>query len=368
MQLSRQAKFLFLFFSPNNPLWTDLLEPPITHQRIAKASHVSQSTITNWKRGGREIKINLANVRDSLSELSADIEDLDKAGPWDKATPKDQAVLKRHLEPARKLAALNLISAFLTKCCSDSGTTVSVYDVATEILSLTMKQAQTILDEIIFEEFTLFPPLCYETQLEAEKDFRQFGESETRLSARSGDFGGLYLLYVRRADLWLKCPLRVRYVLSLSGKYLIRCKLNAPMIHEDTRPRPYWEYDGFLRVLDKKVFWKFAKREDRGTDFFDFITYEGITEPRSKTALIRMLTGVYLTIGQDPLQSIEHSDVLLKGILLEELKTKDDTRTDEQIVQHWMHHTGDVLSKDDNDTKEEWTSVRMLGKKLGLAL
>jgi transcriptional regulator with XRE-family HTH domain len=320
--LSKEAKLLFLFFSPANPLWKELIEQkPITQQQIAGESGVSQSTLGNWKRGG---PISMAHVRKGLEALRM------KIG-------------KGALPPATKESAIKTIDDFLAACAAP-GPDVRVYDVAKKILSMTKEQSQKIIDEIVYDNHTLYPSLCYETRSEAERDFQRFG--------------GLYLLYFHRRELWLKSPLRVRYVLPLGARYLIRCKLNAPIIHRDERPRPYLEYDGFIRRQDDNVFWKFANRDITApTDFFDFITNQGTVEQRSETVLIRNLPGAYLTTGQDALRSIEHGKVWLRGVLFEDLKREGDTKTDDEVVTDWMHNTSNVLSKTEAETAEEWDWV-----------
>jgi hypothetical protein len=323
--LSKEAKLMFLFLSPANPLWQDLIEQkPITQVQIAKETGVSQSTLGNWKRRG---PINLTHVRNGLEQLKKNI----KEGS---------------LPPDVKKAAIETIGAFLEKCLT-SDADVRVYDVATEVLSMTKDQSQKIIDEIVYENNTLFPSLSYENRNEAERDFQRFG--------------GLYVQYVRRGELWLKCPLRVRYVLPLGARFLIRCKVNAPVIHRDGHPRALIEFDGFLRRQDDNVFWKFANRDVTApSDFFDFITDQGIAEQRSETVLIRTLPGAYLTTGQDASRRIEHGDVLLKGVVLEDLRSTGDSRTDDRIVTHWMHNSSDVLAKTEAETAEEWDFVNTL--------
>src|SRR5690349_21263641 len=69
--LSKLAKLVLLFFSPDNPLWKDLVDPlPITQQKIAAVAGISQSTLGNWKKGG---PINLPHLQDVLLGLTKTI-------------------------------------------------------------------------------------------------------------------------------------------------------------------------------------------------------------------------------------------------------------------------------------------------------
>jgi hypothetical protein len=159
--------------------------------------------------------------------------------------------------------------------------------------------------------------------------------------------------------------LRVRYVLDAGARHLIRCKLNAPIIEGKTEAPPYWEYDGYLRTLDENVFWKFVKREALGTDFFDFITNNGIPQRRDGN-VAWILSGAYLTTGQDPLHSIEQGEVILRGLLLEEIAGEDNQiKTEAEIIADWMHSTATVLNPDKPETRPEWESVNALWQEYG---
>lgn len=322
MTLSRLSKYLFLFFSTDNPLWKELIAPPITQQKIAEETHVSQSTLSNWKRGA---SINLTHLEIAIIKLKTKISG-------------------RHLPDERIRATTDVINKFWTQC-SDPELRDPVYTVAKETFSMTIPQCQKIIDEIVYENYTIFPSLSYSNKDLADEIFRRFS--------------GIYFLYVRRNGLWLKCPLRVRYVLALGTRYLIRCKLNAPVIGQ---PKNTSEYDGFLRgSLDENAFWKFEKRDDRlGADFFDFIT-----QPRGdRGGRVRTLVGAYLTTGQDTLRSIEHDDMLVRGVLIDDLKTdKDASKDDEEIIADWMHNAAMELSKD--ATEEEWNEVNRLWRDYG---
>jgi hypothetical protein len=50
--IPKQSKLLLLFFSKDNPLWKQFGGGRVTQKRIAEISGVSQSTISNWRKGG----------------------------------------------------------------------------------------------------------------------------------------------------------------------------------------------------------------------------------------------------------------------------------------------------------------------------
>jgi hypothetical protein len=82
---------------------------------------------------------------------------------------------------------------------------------------------------------------------------------------------------------------------SLLDGYIIRCKLNAPILATEVNQPRYWEYDGFLRTRGSKIFWTFEKREALGSDFFYFITEGRICGGNDNARLT--LSGTYLTTG-----------------------------------------------------------------------
>jgi hypothetical protein len=329
---SKVAKLVLLFFSPDNPLWKDLVDSlPITQQKIAAVAGISQSTLGNWKKGG---PINLPHLQEALAALIKKVKD-------------------KNIEVETR--ADNLIARIETfqLQCSDSNLSASVYEVAEQTLSLSMDECQQILDEIIYDSFTLYPSLSYDTRIAADQDFNTYG--------------GLYHVYVRRRhSRWLKCPLRVRYVVKAGTRYAIRCKLNAPVLRREPNAPRRFEYDGFLKPITKKkrLAWKFEKRDALDADFFDVITNEGDLYGDEESA-VRILSGAYLTTGQDALYNIEHSDVIMKQLLLEQLVSQDySTMTKAEIakiIADWMHQTSCVL----DENSEEWHDVNALWNAYG---
>ena len=323
--IPKRSKLLLLFFSKDNPLWKQLVsKSTVTQKEISQASGVSQSTISNWRKGG-----------------GADIGVLEH----------EFATLRTKIEGSRnqsKQQMLEIVNRFW-KELTEGPLEVPVYDIAASTLSMTMEDVQKTLDQIIYERFTMFPMLSY--------------NSEETAKAYVLKYGGSYTLWARRADnrdckkptpVWLKCPLRVRYALRLGSQHVIRCKLNAPRFFTEAGERKYWEYDGFLRTRGDKVFWMFEKRENLGSDFFHAITGEGrVHEAVDGNGVRLTMAGTYLTTGQDDSRSIERDDVLVQRYSL------PPTAADAEI-RHWMHTGAQILDAEQEETREEFERVEEL--------
>ena len=115
------------------------------------------------------------------------------------------------------------------------------------------------------------------------------------------------MLWVRRLTgngkshyIWLQAPLRVRYTLQIGTGYVVRCKLNAPLINPEP-PKTYWEYDGFLIKKASRIFWLFEKRDPDTVDHFHFITGTGrsFRQAFDDGEKSRTMCGTYLTTEQD---------------------------------------------------------------------
>ncbi len=345
--LDRLSKLALLFFSAGNPVWEYLVETApkegdpiparkqsITQQKVATAAKISQSTLGNWKKGGG---INLDHLDEAFGTV---IEKVENA----------------KMPEERKRELIASVKGFRAECL-DQNSRAPVYDVARKWLSIQMEDCQKILDEIIYDTFTLLPSLSYDSKTSADQTFKKYG--------------GLYHLYVHRHGRWLKSPLRVRYAVRSGIRYLIRCKLNAPKLRpEPGAALPYMEYDGYLRTADDNVYWKFEKRDAISADFFDFITDEGKLYRTDDDRAVRILSGRYLTVGQDALHSIEDGDIVMEGVLPEQIVgagygTFSQAKKDAAVVK-WMHETASVLV-DEGTSAAEWARVDQLLRKFGTA-
>jgi hypothetical protein len=315
--LSRLSKLVLLFFSPDNPLWKEVIDSPpaITQHRIAEVVKISQSTLANWKKGG---PINLPHLEAAFTTIMGQINE-------------------KRISDARKRDIRKSLDCFQSQCF-DRAPRRPIYNVAQSTLAISMEECQKILDSIMYDTFTIFPSLSYESKSEADKAFNRYR-----------GYYGAYHLYVRRHTTWLKCPLRIRYVIPNGIRHLIRCKLNAPIISSVPR-EPYMEYDGFMKSAGESIFWKFEKRTELDADFFDFITDTGKGHGVGDRA-VRVVSGTYLTTGQDSLHNIEHSDVIMQGLAPMELAGEDyKSKSEREIaerISEWMHTTACIV----DDTK-----------------
>jgi hypothetical protein len=321
----KQSKLLLLFFSQANPLWKQFLSKgSVTQKDISLVSGVSQSTLSNWRKGGAA---DMGVLETEFAKFRSKIES------------------SRNQNKQQMLDMLTRFWQQLTESPSDA----SVYDIAASTLSMTLEDVQKTLDQIIYERFTLFPMLPY--------------SNEETAKAYVSKYGGCYTLWVRRVDkrdpnnlrqVWLKCPLRVRYMLRLGGQHVIRCKFNGPRFSTEPGERNFWEYDGFLRTRDSKVFWMFEKRENLGSDFFHAITGEGRVHEAVDGKGVRLtMAGTYLTTGQDIARSIEHDDVLIQRYSLAPTAPEPD-------IKHWMHNGAQILDPAVEETRQEFGRVEEL--------
>ena len=278
MSLPKKNKIMILFLSPKNEWWKIILkasrEPRA--EDIAATSGVPATTQHYWKLGRRIEDDTVGNALENIEE-------------WVKRQRYDPGIRERLLE--------NLSS--FQKLYFQPEHSEHLYTTARRF-GMEITTAQQIIDNIIYDHWPVFPSLLYPAD--------QTGRAQT--SQRFEAYGGAYRMWMRRGKEWLLCGLRVRYVLKIRRGLAIRCKLNVPIINREPGYPPYWEYDGFLRVLSNKVFWMFEKRNynHRG-DYIHFITDIGEVLEERMT-----FVGTYLTTGQDTQQTIVSSDVMLRRL------------------------------------------------------
>ena len=150
---------------------------------------------------------------------------------------------------------------------------------------------------------------------------------------------------------------------------MIRCKLNAPMLTSDPQGITHWEYDGFLRTRNNKVFWMFEKREAMGSDFFFFITDQGRGYGEGDQERLT-LSGTYLTTGQDPGRSIVTSDVVLRRLSRADIENElaqlgerhalEIPHDDAQKIRGWMGRTAKPVKAGE----PEYSHINRLWKRL----
>ncbi|MGY4828396.1 hypothetical protein ACVNIS_07460 [Sphaerotilaceae bacterium SBD11-9] len=210
------------------------------------------------------------------------------------------------------------ISDFLTSLRSGD----AVY-VAGHALGLSVDECQKALDRILYAQRPFLRAFdgSPDSSAAADEAFRQLG--------------GVYYAWLRRGEpesqqaehLYLKCALRVRYVLKLDGGHALRIKLNVPVVdptpHDLQLARllhdelPLIEYDGFVHRRER-CFWVLEERTLRADgDLISIIT----TKARDRRG---RLSGRYLTVGQDPDASIVHDTIVIERIPEEVFADADD--------------------------------------------
>jgi hypothetical protein len=331
---STQTKMLILFLSDDNPLWSIALVHPPSVGKIAAYLGVGLGTIENWKSGKN---VNEDTVDAAFSKIFARIDD-PPLGLKNRRSEKaeNSPNICVHLDESAKRRARTIAKSFysvyksLTIRTSQMSGRPRVYDVAANTLNMTMGQGQKIIDEVIYDRFSMFPNICYQSSDDAEASLTRFR--------------GIYYMWARRDGRWLQSKMRVRYVVSIKNRAAIRCKLNVPVIRTEPYRIPYWEYDGFMRTYENRVFWMFEKRELEGIDFFYLVTCKGDVYGRNDEARFT-LSGKYLTTGQDAQKSIVTDDVLLQRI------PSREAGADQQVVTpvNEMHYGIEPVEDKDAD-------------------
>jgi transcriptional regulator with XRE-family HTH domain len=327
MMITKQSKLLFLFFSRENRLFEKLLSKSPTQSEISAKTGLNQSTLSNWRRGGEIDRRTVLKAFDFLKrKINTD------------APEQHRRELLYTLD--------RFIDVYVSVGAQHSN--LRIYDIATDILGMNIEQCQKIIDEVIYDKHTIFPGICYDSATEASTAFEVLG--------------GNYHLWVRRQlvgeAIWLKCPLRARYVLNLKNGTVLRCKLNAPVIHRDEfRIVTHWEYDGFCRERDNRVYWMFEKRIILGSDFFYFITgkpFDYTIRRRSRKTLV----GTYLSTGQDAARSIVADRVILQRLSIRDIERElppvgtsllAEQSDDAQKIRRWMSHAPMCVRSGDAD-------------------
>jgi hypothetical protein len=192
---------------------------------------------------------------------------------------------------------LDLISQFQQLFDRHGDKDLRVYD-AGKILTFSVEKTQIIMDNWIYERLPMFPRMLY-------------GKGKTEyIEENFRDYGGIYYSWLRRGNLWLKCPMKVRYKLKIAEGLALRCKLNIPVIdREEGSDRVYWEYDGFLTVKSYRMFWTFEQRLAFNTDYMYFVTDIGQTFQGRLT-----ISGQYLSTGQEESRPVVHGEVFIRKI------------------------------------------------------
>jgi len=317
-----QTKILILFLSDGNPLWKSVMTQPLSIGKLASYMEVGTGTIENWKSGKN---VHEAKLGAALGKILGKIE-TPPLTLQNKRQNKDATPICQPLDEPAKALATRLVQGFraayygLNASSRELTAKPRVYETARDVFNMSIEDVQRVIDEVIYDRFSLFPNICYKSREDAEAVYRRFGGS-----------GGTYHMWVRREQRWLQAKVRVRYVVDIKSLAAVRCKMNAPVLQpEQPYSIPHWEYDGFLTTCEDKVCWVFEQRELEGLDFFYIMTCRGSVFGKGDDARFT-LAGKYLTAGQDKKRSIVTDDVMFQRIPPQHLAANDretDMRTD----------------------------------------
>lgn len=322
MLLPTQNKLMLLLLSPRNPWWRVILDTPrgtVAKKAIREAVGIGTGAWHHLEIGVPMRYSSAAKLFDKLRETIAS----------SKSTPeKLQPIIERLQFFEDQIAPL-----FEEEDDHQPG---RVYQLGKEAFGFSISTSQRILDHIIYAHYPLFPTMLTDTGR---------GQSEARDFFKS--YGGTYRLWMRRDDLWLRCGLRVRYLLKIRRGMAVRCKLNVAKVYPERDGPEHWEYDGFVKARSNKLFWTFEKRaRDRG-DYIHFITDRVEVQSTRLT-----MAGRYFTTGQDSAQAIVSDDVILQRI----------TASEVAAMEAEMHSAAMVLRGADMEEPEAiWRAMRRTG-------
>jgi hypothetical protein len=321
-ELTRAAKKLFLFLSPQNAFWSLVMENEPTQEEIAALFDIAPTTFSHWKHSWAVGPESLRKIFVAVERLLATGEHVFEPRGKSNGKPKPP---RKHLLSADNLPkARELFRSFRGAYEDDA---VDVYTTA-KMMGMTINDCQQLLDGMVYHKAPLFTGMYY--------------DSDTTATAYIDKYAGIYLMWVRRSKRWLQCPMRVRYILPINGLPTIRCKLNAPILRKQGN-ETYWEYDGFLAARDNRNYWVFEKRKKAERyDQFYCITGRGfdfcpLGNPGGKHECLTM-RGSYLTAHQNLNQEIVGDVVFMQR----QKRLSEDEETS------LMHSSAHALAADES--------------------
>lgn len=293
MAFPKRNKILLLLVSTENPLWKRVFQlESVTQEKINQLLAVAAGSVSNWRHARR---IDPKTEKWIFHELPAFLSEKHRSA----TNPKE---IKTHarLEYVGHTEALILANVLQQVGKSYYDGRSHIYRIG-QLLGMSIELCQKIIDRAIYTRFPMLSNVYYDND-----------ESGQSLSDQDYNlYRGVYFVSVRRYTGWLQAVLRVRYVVEIGDGLAIRCKLNFPIIdpEELSSELPYWEYDGFLSVRSRRLFWVFEKRQQERGDFFYMVTCLGrVVDGR------RTIAGRYVTSGQDVEQSVVSDEVVMQRI------------------------------------------------------
>lgn len=339
LKRERQLKKLRLFLCTDNPIWAQLLDldkvagdeigpaprrgKPIVIQRPSPSSRheplvaicAKHLGVTGeWRRDALAGDIPDPNA--TRGRITGLIERLSAFARADRVAN----VGTRSYEAAADAEALcEKLQGFVRSF--DEGDPVYA---AARALGMGVDACQMALDKLIFSHGSLLRSPFFGSDSKAQEVATRYLQG----------LRGVYFAYLRRdvqgspdSHLFLRCALRVRYLLRLQGGHVIRVKLNMPQVsppHDLVRlaallhdEPPLIEYDGFCFPKDRchLVMEERSLKSDADMISIVFDTTQNAAGH---------MHGRYLTVGQDPARSIATDDVVLERIPESEFSDADE--------------------------------------------
>lgn len=193
---------------------------------------------------------------------------------------------------------------------------VNIYEFA-DIFYIDRNLCNLIIDEFLYDRYPLFLNYYLTNEGEANKFFDQYkGIYEIyRMGTSKSNSNSIFV-----------SSLHVRYVIKCNDNFAVRCKLHIPNIQDSLV-----KYDGFLTMLNDRLYWVFEDRNNR--DFIFIITNTGIHHRPSK-----FFAGLYMSLNQDQPPIPVSRAVCFKRI-------KESTNNEE--MQDFMYNSPRIIVEDE---------------------
>ncbi|MEL6828036.1 MAG: hypothetical protein AAFN91_17445, partial [Pseudomonadota bacterium] len=201
---------------------------------------------------------------------------------------------------------------------------VSVYDFAS-LIKTGISDAERIIDKHYYENNPFPELLRYPTSTSAEL------EVELR--------GGTYRVFLERGGITIQGRMRIRYELDR----LVRVKLNLYRYRATKKfPKPYHEYDGFIKCNDGIIVGIFEERDKAlSPDFFHFT----LNAPNDIATINIPWFGHYLSSTKgDNRQSVSGRMCIYR--------TRDNEQTDDDLIA-FMHNPDENVEREFSEFLEE---------------
>ena len=176
MALTKQNQKMLIFVSTRNPIWGRVLKLPpeqIKREAVNRIVGISNGTYYNWRKGNRISSDAMRSVIEKSKETVKPLDSGNGRGPLGELIGE----FERYLFDTRRL----------------------ISDLA-ELLGMTLRDCQYILDEALYHSLPVFPEMYYDNTARGE----EIAEEEY------DRFKGIYKVYVRRLNFWFLCPLSVK--------------------------------------------------------------------------------------------------------------------------------------------------------------